>query len=303
MRLTDDIPSTISPPEELLESPPGGVVDVEDGIPTGILRERAVELVLAVMGSKSQEEKIKFISEGMKNCLRVGLTAVQTNDASSLLVYRKLQEEDSLPIRIFLTPNYEELSISEDGQPDSTTVYDSIPQPYRPSCVPCSTASIPGAVGRSSSLKSSSSAVDYSTVASRLFVERVKIYADGSLGAETAALKKQSPMKRKRREEVLVQADGDQSSLVVSDSSLSEVIISEEDCAVDSAHTGILTHSREDLTRMVGRARQLGMRIEVHAIGDAAAEQVRRVKSAFIPVFLSLTTVYLLLVMLYRIFH
>ena len=286
MRPTDAIPGNLPQPEDLLESPPGGVVDVdEDGSPTGILRERAVELVLAVMGSKSPEEKVKFISEGMKNCLKVGLTSVQTNDASSLSVYRKLQQENSLPIRIFLTPNYEELSAEDDGQSDSTSVSNATPQPYRPSCVPRSTAVIPGAVEGSSTLKSALSVVDYSTVESRLFVERVKIYADGSLGAETAALKKPLPSKRKRSEEVINQTDGDQSSRLMTDGSVTKDSDLDEDCAVESAHTGILTHSREDLTRMVTRARHLGMRVEVHAIGDAAAEQVRWVRLTFIPIF------------------
>jgi hypothetical protein len=41
-----------------------------------------------------------------------------------------------------------------------------------------------------------------------------------------------------------------------------------------SNHTGILVHKNKDLEDMISHARGLGFRVEIHAIGDAAAEQV-----------------------------
>lgn len=42
----------------------------------------------------------------------------------------------------------------------------------------------------------------------------------------------------------------------------------------DASHTGILVHQEKDLEGMIINARNLGFRVEIHAIGDAAAEQV-----------------------------
>ncbi len=65
-----------------------------------------------------------------------------------------------------------------------------------------------------------------------LCCERVKIFTDGALGANTAALR-----------------DG-------------------------SGVSGILVHTQEKLNGMVASAHETGMRVEAHAIGDAAAEAV-----------------------------
>jgi predicted amidohydrolase YtcJ len=68
------------------------------------------------MGKKSSEEMKSFITDGLNLCVKMGLTSVQTNDAESLSVYKELQNEDKLPVRVFLTPNYEELLVKgEEG--------------------------------------------------------------------------------------------------------------------------------------------------------------------------------------------
>lgn len=78
-----------------MQSPPGGVIEVDDaGEPTGILKERAVELISAAQqrlnnnntgtGSVSAlQQKKKFLQEGMNVCVRAGLTTVQTNELDS----------------------------------------------------------------------------------------------------------------------------------------------------------------------------------------------------------------------------
>ena len=134
-------------------SVPGGVVEVADGGGvTGVLKERAVELVTAAMGMKSEEDKEAFIARGLELCSRFGLTSVQTNDECALGVYQRLLASRALPLRVFLTPMHHEIS----------------------SLTP---------------LKEPLSSVDMASADSMLRLNRVKIFGDGSLGAATAALR------------------------------------------------------------------------------------------------------------------
>jgi predicted amidohydrolase YtcJ len=175
----------------------GGAVDTTpDRFPTGIVRERACEPIVAAFAKyKTYEQSKRFLEEGMDLCLQNGITSVHTNDEGCVIPYQKLEKERLIPIRIFLTPNYAELHqvINETGGP----------------------------------LKDISAET-------RLIMDRVKIFSDGSLGAETAALNK----------------------------------------ADSSSYTGILIHTKEKLKSMISEITDLGFRVEIHAIGDAAADQV-----------------------------
>eukprot|EP01038_Epipyxis_sp_PR26KG_P013210 gene13210-17703_t len=202
----------------------GGVIDmfpnISDG-PSGILRERAVELVTAVMNVKSFDQKRQFISDGLNLCVKSGLTSVQTNDEMSLNVYQMLQKENKLPLRVFLTPCYLDMY----QPPENGGVLHLVPITLK-------------------------SAIDDSHVldemSSRLIIDRIKIYTDGSLGAETAAL--------------------------LSNDDISNVEKSNNN--VNISYTGLLLHKTEELEAMVRHVRDHDYRIEVHAIGDAAAEQI-----------------------------
>jgi len=91
---------------------PGGVIEMDDhGRPTGILKERAVEIVTKHIKAKSKEERSGFIRRGLEICSHFGLTSVQTNDEEAYEVYRDLQSAGSLPLRVFLTPMYTELEV------------------------------------------------------------------------------------------------------------------------------------------------------------------------------------------------
>lgn len=79
----------------LAQSPPGGVIEVDAaGNPTGVLKERAVELIVAAQQrlqrgdnsdpSAALQQKMRFLREGMDVCVRAGLTTVQTNDEGAL---------------------------------------------------------------------------------------------------------------------------------------------------------------------------------------------------------------------------
>ena len=75
-------------------------------------------------------------------------------------------------------------------------------------------------------------------------IDRVKIFGDGSLGAETAAMR----------------VAGDEAG---------------------KGYKGVLMHQTEAMRDMISEAKRGGYRLEIHAIGDAAAEQVRKNKIHF----------------------
>ncbi|KAG7390800.1 hypothetical protein PHYPSEUDO_006622 [Phytophthora pseudosyringae] len=168
-----------------------GAIDVDEKGATGILREDAVQLVEKHANEPSLDLRVKYFKNALEKCLRSGLTAVHTNDEDAWRMYTKLQAEEGLPLRVYLTPSIHEL--------DKPTT----PQP-----------------GACDGL---------------LSCHRMKIFSDGSLGAETAALR--VPYKGTRNK-------------------------------------GILMNSDEDLIRKISDANKAGYRVEIHAIGDRAAEQV-----------------------------
>jgi predicted amidohydrolase YtcJ len=53
--------------------------------------------------------RVKYFKNALVRCVRSGLTAVHTNDEDAWRVYTKLQEQDGLPLRVYLTPSIHEL--------------------------------------------------------------------------------------------------------------------------------------------------------------------------------------------------
>lgn len=128
----------------------------------------------------------------MNQCLAAGITSAQTNDHKSWQLYRQLQRDGLVPIRVFLTPDHDELQ-QQDGMPAANTT-DGL-----------------------------------------LSCHRVKLFADGSLGAETAALRR--PYR-------------------------------------NTCNRGVLIETDDDMKLKIQQAHDRGYRLEIHAIGDRAAEQV-----------------------------
>jgi len=188
----------------------GGKIDLDadTGEVSGILRERAVELMVAVMGKKTEEEKMKFLQVGLDICSSKGITSVQSNDERCVAAYQALQASGTLKTRVFLTPMHDEV-------PELVAMTTRPPK------------NLSGVASGSSDLGDPSSF---------LLLDRVKLFTDGSLGAETAALR---PTGGK-----------------------------------DDAGSGILVHSNEILVDKVRCAVAAGLRLEMHAIGDRAADQV-----------------------------
>ena len=91
---------------------------------------------------------------------------------------------------------------------------------------------------------------------------RVKIFGDGSLGAETAALRmeyvRQAPEKETDEPEAEVETEAEAAG----------------GGEGGEGNRGTMIFGPEELRRRVGAAHAAGYRLEVHAIGDAAAEAV-----------------------------
>lgn len=145
--------------------------------------------------------------------------------------YQLLQQQKRLPLRVFLTPIQDEIY-----QPPTETRGIQGILPFRPGCLV--------------NVRDMNSALSYHNafdMHSRLLLERVKIFSDGSLGAETAALR----------------------SFPAADTTSSTV-----QGETKKTDKGVLVHDKSALSQMLADAYSAGFRVEVHAIGDAAAELV-----------------------------
>ncbi len=169
--------------------PEGGEIERDaKGEPTGILKENALRLITPFI-RQSREIRKRMILAGIKECLGMGLTSVQPNDGGTWDIYKELQEEGKLPVRVSLTLNHDELSRENTPTPGSRI--------------------------------------------NRLYFDRVKLFADGSLGAQTAAMR---------------------------------------EAYTDTGKLGIPIYSQEEMNDLVAVAKKAGARVEIHAIGDRAAE-------------------------------
>lgn len=173
--------------------PPGGrIARDEGGKATGLLFEDAVDIVRKVIPPFTREERKRFLKEAARECLSVGLVGVHDMGISTEVagIYRELYEEGGLPFRV--------------------TAFLDAPE-----------GGIEGEVRE----------VLESAVDGDFFrIIGVKFYADGSLGARSAALL--------------------------------------EDYSDDSGNRGMLVTEREDLLSGIRECHEMGLQAAVHAIGD-----------------------------------
>ncbi|MDW7739830.1 MAG: amidohydrolase [Bacillota bacterium] len=89
----------------------GSIVQDDQGIPTGILKENAMNLVMDLVPGLNKEMLKKLIFKAVQDFVSAGLTSVQTDDLAALgsdmlptLLdsYRELELEGNLPLRINL---------------------------------------------------------------------------------------------------------------------------------------------------------------------------------------------------------
>ena len=178
-------------------------IDPDTKLPTGILRETALFEVKKYFYSQlSREIKVSHYERGLFECLSRGLTCVQSNDFyAAWPIYKSLVNERKLPLRVYLTVPYDEVVKADEAQLEDELV----PLPD-------------DQIGL-------------------LSCHRVKLFADGSLGAMTAAMR------------------------------------GGYNCKCAHEH-GILIESEKDLTAKVKDAKSRGYRLEIHVIGDLATEIV-----------------------------
>jgi predicted amidohydrolase YtcJ len=84
--------------------PPGGkIVRDANGVPTGVLIDRAMGLVSSKIPARTPEETERALARAAQECARLGLTTVHDAGvgAAELRAYRKLIAEDRLPVRVY----------------------------------------------------------------------------------------------------------------------------------------------------------------------------------------------------------
>lgn len=127
---------------------PGGIIEIKNNEPTGILIDNAVDFVEKKIPVFSKEQKIKALAEAQQNCFAAGLTTV--SDAGLFLndvfLIDELQKSGRLKMRVY--------AMLDGNNPDSLKKYLEI-KPFK---------------------------------TERLNVRAFKLYADGSLGSRGALL-------------------------------------------------------------------------------------------------------------------
>ena len=83
--------------------PPGGrIVRDARGEPTGILEERAAELVAGKVPPPSDEKRLRGILAALRLAARTGVTSVQTEaPAEDFAIYEDLRREERLTLRVY----------------------------------------------------------------------------------------------------------------------------------------------------------------------------------------------------------
>ncbi|CAM9621649.1 unnamed protein product [Laminaria digitata] len=228
----------------------------EEQRPTGLFRENSIRFVESAVSKPSFETRCDQFAEALGRCVRSGLTAVHSNDDDAVDVYARLQEEGRLPLRVFLTMPHEELenitTLEQDKNSDVTLDDGELSERNEPRDTDDddTVMALKGAGSGVVVRKGPGSGVDgggggeekrqeksrFGGLGDDLVSRhRVKLFADGSLGAETAAMR--VPY-------------------------------------LGTDNKGILNHEPASLTRKVAQARDQGFRVEVHAIGDRALSAV-----------------------------
>ena len=87
------------------ESPSGGTIetDAENGEPTGILREKATDLVWKTIPESSEEEVMEGARLACKKIVEAGVTSIHwiVTSSTEISVIQKLRAENKLPLRVY----------------------------------------------------------------------------------------------------------------------------------------------------------------------------------------------------------
>ncbi|MBM4165362.1 MAG: amidohydrolase [Ignavibacteria bacterium] len=135
----------------------GNIVKDENGNPTGVFIDNAINLVEKIIPEKSDDEIQNTILLAVNECVKLGLTEVHDMgvDLKVLKAYESLIKNDALPLRIYAAISHPQDSLNNEQKEmwDSFFYYGPL--------------------------------INYHD---RLTVRAIKIYADGALGSRGAAL-------------------------------------------------------------------------------------------------------------------
>lgn len=180
-----------------------------------------------------------FFYLGLGICAYLGLTSVQSNDEDCTEIYLDLLKENKLPIRVSLTPTYNEFNkyieeYVENNNNNNDTKFD---------------YSKPISLSKDSLLS----------------INRLKLFCDGSLGADTAAIKEinQNKIYDTKDDDDIEKINFNESN---DDNNKSNFI--------DDKYRGLLIYTNDELEEKIKKATKYNWRVELHAIGDHAADQV-----------------------------
>lgn len=94
------------------QNPKGGIIDKDQGVPTGILRENALNLVSNILPPMSVGQIKDTLKSAFDDALSCGITTIQTEDLTHckslrnlITAYRELEETNELPLRFILQLN------------------------------------------------------------------------------------------------------------------------------------------------------------------------------------------------------
>jgi predicted amidohydrolase YtcJ len=85
--------------------PPGGAIDRDPttGQPTGILKEKAMDVMSDLIGAPPMEQAMEAIQVGITNAHKLGLVGVHTmEDAPALRAFQKLRTDGKLQLRVLM---------------------------------------------------------------------------------------------------------------------------------------------------------------------------------------------------------
>ncbi|ERI95585.1 amidohydrolase family protein [Clostridiales bacterium oral taxon 876 str. F0540] len=102
----------ISGINETTQNPEGGVIDKKNSVPTGILRENAMNFVFNKIPAMTKDEIKKVLKSAFSDALKCGLTTIHSEDMGTagdlktlIEAYKELDNEKELPLRFVLQLN------------------------------------------------------------------------------------------------------------------------------------------------------------------------------------------------------
>ncbi|HET8567860.1 MAG TPA: amidohydrolase [Candidatus Limnocylindria bacterium] len=211
------------------KAPPGGEIERDAaGSPTGVLKENANWLADRVVPPPTDDECLAALRAGQRDALADGITGIEDlEDAAAFAAWRRLREAGELVLRVAMGIPYRRTGAT-DGAPAAPRPLLALEREPAPRAVP---AASPGS--RHDFESALAEGLRTGTGDEWLEIGHLKIFTDGALGSQTAALV-----------EPYEGSDG----------------------------TGILTIDPAQLTHDVSKAAAAGIAVAIHAIGDRAVQ-------------------------------